>query len=227
AILPLNLLVQLLLLPVYLFIFTGLSGGVQSSLILKSIMLTLVLPFGLSLLVRAVFAEKSLVRRSLAGFFSNHVFLFLWLAIMGMFASEARELKSNTAQFFRLLPPVLLFFFLNFFAGRLAGRLAKFSRADSVSLSLTTLARNSPVSLAVAVTAFPQEPLIALTLVIGPLIEIPVLTIIAKVLVWLPPGPETEPSAPAGRQEPDIEPSEPSEPSETPGPAGPAGRPGA
>ena len=41
------------------------------------------------------------------------------------------------------------------------------SYKDTVSLSLTTLARNSPVALAIAVTAFPDEPLIALALVIG------------------------------------------------------------
>lgn len=33
----------------------------------------------------------------------------------------------------------------------------------------TTLARNSPVSLAIAVVALPERPLIALSLVIGPL----------------------------------------------------------
>ena len=47
---------------------------------------------------------------------------------------------------------------------------------------LTTLARNSPVALAIAVTAFPDEPLIALALVIGPLIELPVLACVSQVL---------------------------------------------
>ena len=59
------------------------------------------------------------------------------------------------------------------------------SYKDTVSLSLTTLARNSPVALAIAVTAFPDEPLIALALVIGPLIELPVLACVSQVLLLI------------------------------------------
>ena len=58
------------------------------------------------------------------------------------------------------------------------------SYKDTVSLSLTTL-RNSPVALAIAVTAFPDEPLIALALVIGPLIELPVLACVSQVLLLI------------------------------------------
>ena len=58
------------------------------------------------------------------------------------------------------------------------------SYKDTVS-SLTTLARNSPVALAIAVTAFPDEPLIALALVIGPLIELPVLAFVSQVLLLI------------------------------------------
>ena len=59
------------------------------------------------------------------------------------------------------------------------------SYKDTVSLSLTTLARNSPVALAIAVTAFPDEPLIALALVIAPLIELPVLACVSQVLLLI------------------------------------------
>ena len=64
------------------------------------------------------------------------------------------------------------------------GRFLKFSYEDSVSLSMTIIARNSPVALAIAVTAFPNQPLIALALVIGPLIELPVLAIVSQILLF-------------------------------------------
>jgi len=48
---------------------------------------------------------------------------------------------------------------------------------------MTTLARNSPIVLAIAMTAFPEEPLIALTLVIGPLLELPILAMITQMLL--------------------------------------------
>jgi ACR3 family arsenite transporter len=59
----------------------------------------------------------------------------------------------------------------------------KLSYEDNVSLNLTTLARNSPIALAIAVATFLDKPLISLALIIGPLIELPVLFIIAKILL--------------------------------------------
>ena len=59
----------------------------------------------------------------------------------------------------------------------------KLNYEDSVALNLTTLARNSPIALAIAVATFPDRPLISLALIIGPLIELPVLFFIAKILL--------------------------------------------
>jgi len=78
-----------------------------------------------------------------------------------------------------------MFFLVNFMLGRVIGRVAKFDQANMTSLHLTTLARNSPIALAIAVTAFPEEPLIALVLIIGPLIELPVLSFISYLILRL------------------------------------------
>lgn len=56
------------------------------------------------------------------------------------------------------------------------GRWMNLSYTEYVSLSVTIIARNSPVS-------FPDQPLIALALVIGPLIELPVLAIVSQLLL--------------------------------------------
>lgn len=52
SVLPLNLILQVLLLPVYLFIFSGTIESVPSSTILESIVLVLVIPFALAHLTR-------------------------------------------------------------------------------------------------------------------------------------------------------------------------------
>ena len=186
AILPLNLVVQVALLPVYLIIFAGLTGRVDMELLARSIVLVLVLPFGLAQVVRRL-SLLIRVRPVLEKIFSGGQFWFLCLAIAAMFASQADRLAGNMGLFLKLLAPVSLFFTINFVLVRWLARLMKFSFADSVSLSLTTLARNSPISLAIAVTAFPHEPLVALALVIGPLIELPILAVITQVLLWLRP----------------------------------------
>ena len=65
-------------------------------------------------------------------------------------------------------------------------KIAALPHEDRVSLTFTTLARNSPLSLAIAVSAFSGQPLIALALVIGPLIELPVLSLTSYIMYRLP-----------------------------------------
>ncbi|MBB4826381.1 hypothetical protein HNO89_003640 [Sporosarcina luteola] len=60
-----------------------------------------------------------------------------------------------------------------------------FSRSDSTSLTFTTLARNSPTALAIAMTAFPNEPPLALTPAFCPLLELPLLALVAQVILEL------------------------------------------
>jgi ACR3 family arsenite efflux pump ArsB len=191
AILPLNLILQVALLPVYLLLFAGLTGQVDLGLLGRGLLLALAAPFGAAQLVRLIFKSGSRpAGLILSRIFAGGQFVFLCLAIAAMFASQARHLSGHLEVFYRLLWPVTLFFVINFLVGRVVARVMKFSFEDSVSLSLTTLARNSPISLAIAVTAFPKEPLIALALVIGPLIELPFLGLISQALLWLRPRPD-------------------------------------
>src|SRR5699024_1065246 len=108
---------------------------------------------------------------------------FLSLAIMAMFASQGSYLLVKLEVIYILIIPVLLFFIINYVVGRFVGRFLNFSYEDSVSLNMTIIARNSLVSLAIAVTAFPDQPLIALALVIGSLIELHILAIASQMVL--------------------------------------------
>ncbi|MFB9861145.1 arsenic resistance protein [Salinicoccus siamensis] len=186
TILPVNLILQMLLLPVYLYIFAGAIQPVPLSIIGQSMVVVLVLPFVLAHLTRYALRKKAhLLSDRLIPFFTNAQMIFLSLAIMAMFASQGNHLLDNLEIIYILLIPILLFFFINFMLAQVVGRRMKFSYEDTASLSLTIIARNSPVALAITVTAFPDQPLIALALVIGPLIELPVLMIVSKVLLLL------------------------------------------
>lgn len=111
--------------------------------------------------------------------------IFLSLAIVAMFASQGQILFNNLDLMWQITIPILLYFIVNFLVGQKIGQLMNFSNSDRTSLSLTTLARNSPIALAIAMTAFPDQPLIALTLVIGPLLELPILAIITQILLFI------------------------------------------
>jgi ACR3 family arsenite efflux pump ArsB len=62
------------------------------------------------------------------------------------------------------------------------GKKLKMPFQNTIPLLFTTSARNSPVSLAIAVISFPSDPVICLALVIGPLIELPILALNSVIL---------------------------------------------
>lgn len=142
----------------------------------------LAIPFAASLLTKRLFRNRPNFRTFLSAQGDNLQLLFLCLAVVVMFASEGRSLWENPALLLKLFVPLLIFFAVLFFLAQLAGRLLRFSKRDTIALNFTTLARNSPLSLAIAVATFPQQPLVSLALVIGPLIELPVLSVISGIL---------------------------------------------
>ncbi|MEK4563866.1 bile acid:sodium symporter [Alkalihalobacillus sp. FSL R5-0424] len=184
SVLPVNLILQVLLLPMYLWIFAGTEGAISLSTILESVLLVFILPFSLAQLTRFLFKHRQgIVEKRIVPFFSSSQLLWLCLAIVAMFASQGTYLWTNLDVLSLLFIPILLYFLINaLLAQYVAGRM-KMSQKDTVSLLFTTLARNSPVALAVAITAFPAQPVIALALVIGPLIELPVLALVAQLLL--------------------------------------------
>jgi len=162
AILPVNLILQVLLLPIYLFLFAGVMKTVAVSVLVESIVIVIVLPFILAHATKFIMNKMKKaepLENKLIPFFSSAQIVFLSLAIVAMFASQGKYLLQNMNVVLLLLVPVLLFFIINFLLGQFIGRMMHLSYKDTVSLSLTTLARNSPVALAIAVTAFPDEPL--------------------------------------------------------------------
>ena len=109
----------------------------------------------------------------------NFQLLFLCLAIAVMFGAESVVLFGNLDVLLRTLVPLLLFFAVNLLLTTKVGKAEGLSYDDTTSLVFTSLARNSPLALAIAVAAFPDSPLTMLMLVIGPLIELPILSAVA------------------------------------------------
>lgn len=188
SILPLNLILQLLILPLYIFILGGTSVDVNFISLAQGVIYSLILP-----LLCSIIARKFIINKIGISAFENEFVpracdyqgYFLNLAIIAMFASQGKILLQNIQVLLILLVPILLFFVIIFIIGRLASKLVNLNYEDSVALNLTTLARNSPIALAIAVTIFPDKPLISLALIIGPLIELPVLFIVSKILLLI------------------------------------------
>ena len=179
SILPLNLILQIALLPVYLFIFLGSEISINTTEVTMSVATVLLIPFFLALATKFLIKNNPLAKEKLDTASDNLQLTFLCLAVVAMFASEGANIIENPMLFIQLFIPLIIFFALNFAIGQATGRMLKFSKPDVVALNFTTLARNSPLSLAVGVAMFPDSPNVALALVIGPLIELPILSIAA------------------------------------------------
>ncbi|MCS0670102.1 arsenic resistance protein [Cytobacillus firmus] len=185
AILPLNLILQVILLPIYLLIFGGTTGVIELGFLVESILVAFIIPLGLAVLTKILLKNKDQLRESLVSKLSVLPIIFLSFAIVAMFASQGQLLLNHLGLLWKITIPILLFFMINLFVSQRAGQLMRFPNSDRASLSLTTLARNSPIALAIAMTAFPDQPLIALTLVIGPLLELPILAVITQILLFI------------------------------------------
>lgn len=186
SILPLNLVLQLALLPIYIFIIGGTSVNINILSLAKGVIYSLLVPLTLAIIVRKIIISKIGIEKfeeKLLCKACDYQGYFLNLAIVAMFASQGKVLLENLQVLLMLLVPVLLFFLINFIVGRFVGKKIKLNYEDNVALNLTTLARNSPIALAIAVATFPDKPLISLALIIGPLIELPVLFLISKILL--------------------------------------------
>jgi ACR3 family arsenite efflux pump ArsB len=180
SLLPLNLILQITLLPAYLLLFLGDAVAINPGGILYSILMVLIIPLVSANGVKFVIEKLPVhlwFERTLAAWADTVQLVFLCLAVIAMFASQGKLLLEHPGMFIRIFPPLIIFFIVNFILSLTAGRLLKLPFRDTIPLIFTTSARNSPVALAIAVISFPDRPLISLVLVIGPLIELPVLAL--------------------------------------------------
>lgn len=177
SILPMNLVLQVLLLPVYLTLFFGTSGVVEVGTLLADTAVLLLVPLSAAVICRCAIRGRERIRSEISRRGDGAQFVLLIMAVLFMFATEGQEAMNQPILLLELFIPLSVFFLLLFLVARFTGQLVGFSEHDTISLIFTTMARNSPVALAIAVAVFPDQPLISLALVIGPLIELPVLSV--------------------------------------------------
>jgi ACR3 family arsenite efflux pump ArsB len=183
TLLPINLFLQIVLMPVYLLLFMGRSVEFDMVSMLASMAFVLVIPFLAATALRILssrFAPAQRVKGAMDDNCDNLQLFFLCLAIIAMFASESRTLMDNLDVMLLMIVPLVIFFVMSYSVSSVTSRVQRFGFDDTTSLIFTTMARNSPLALAIAVAVFPEYPLVSLVLVIGPLIELPILSITAS-----------------------------------------------
>lgn len=183
SILPMNLILQIVLLPLYLVIFFSNGNAMDFTQLAHSIVIVIVIPFIAAQTVKFILNND--LNERIIGMFSSLEIWFLALAVFCIFASQGKLLFNNLESVVTIFIPLIIFFIANATIDLLLSEKINFTYLEYASLTMTTLARNSPLALAIAINSFPGHELIAIALVIGPLIELPVLYIVSKFCLWV------------------------------------------
>lgn len=178
SILPINLILQIILLPIYLVLFFSTANSMDYSQLAYSLVIVIVIPFVAAQLTKLVL-NNGLKQKAGELMGSLQIWL-LSLAVFCIFASQGELLFENLNSIAVLFVPLIIFFLVNTAIDLLVSEKINFTYSEYASLTMTTLARNSPLALAIAINSFPGHELISIALVIGPLIELPVLYIVSR-----------------------------------------------
>lgn len=194
GLLSINVVLQIGLLPIYLAVFVDESASVDTWTMVRSIVLYLVLPAVSAGGIRAWWSHQgrcAAVEQRRLGVPALKT-AALSFVLVAMFASQAEVLFDEMAAVRRLIVPMVAFFTLTFLVATTVGKHVRLPYPQTVLLVFTTTSRNSEASLAIAATAF-ASPLVALTVALGPVIELPLLIIMTRCLSRGSATPDPEP----------------------------------
>lgn len=185
VLLPINMITQLLLYPVYLYLFTTGAAPVDVGTIGTTLLQWFVVPFALAIILHQLLKRllPSAVFLRLLAIAGYAIPLVIAVLIVEIFAANVGVIFEHSQVFAIMLVAIFLFFVATFLLGELVSKLAHLPYGQQVLLTMTTAARNAPMMLGVTVVAMPDQPLIYAAIVIGMLVEFPHLTALRQILL--------------------------------------------
>ncbi|MEM6683844.1 MAG: arsenic resistance protein [Pseudomonadota bacterium] len=185
ALLPMNMLTQLLLYPLWLLLFTSHTGVVDFQTIPDALLSWFVTPFiaaqilrwGLSRILVAAAFDKT------CAWVGAAIPILTAALVLQIFAANITVIATHFEAFGLVLAAIFCFFVITYGVAEGLSRLFNLSYRHQVVLAMTTAARNAPLMLAVTAIAIPDQPLVYAALVIGMLVEFPHLAGLKQVLL--------------------------------------------
>jgi len=179
-----NSLIQIVTTPFFIWLILGARVQVDLWLVGQSVLLYLGLP-----LLFGALSRRWMLRRKGQDWFEHKALpvldvvqlIALLLTLVVMFALKGDVILQYPMLIWRMAVPLVLFFFVLFFGVLMVSRKVGFCYADSATTSFHCTGRNFELAIAIALTAFAARPMVAVSTVIGPLIEVPLMLTI----VWL------------------------------------------
>jgi len=188
ALLPWNLILQILLLPLYLWLLVGKAIPTSAAILFGSVGLYLVAPFVLAYAVRLLFLRRKGRDWTYGPYKHTIGELKMWALaalVITIFAFEESFGGIALLQIGLIIGVISLFFVGLFFLSLTVGRRFRLGYKDTATLVFTTTARNSESVIGVAAVAFAGHPLVLVAILVGPVVELPALLLLSRVMLGL------------------------------------------
>jgi len=185
VLLPINMILQLFLYPVYLRLFAGEQVGVDLASTGNTLVQWVVVPLVAAIVLRAALrvtlpAAQFVVLLRTVGRATPAVIALL---IVQLFASNITTLLDHASSFAVILVAAIVFFVATYALGGGAARLFHLEYPEKALLVMTTASRNAPLMLGITTVAIPGQPLVYAAIIVGMLIEFPHLTVLRTLLL--------------------------------------------
>jgi len=181
---PINMISQLLLYPVYLFIFANRYASVPLTDMMQTLVNWFLWPFLLAIILHVAIKKVTTVStyERIQHVNTRIIEGVLTLLVFIIFAANIATINQHITWFSVILIAVFVFFVLVYLLTERISHWLNFSYSRRVLYTMTTSARNAPLMLAVTIAAFPDQPLIYAAIIIGMLVEFPHLTVISTLI---------------------------------------------
>ena len=177
ALLPVNMVTQLVLFPIYLMVFDTVVAYKIDLYVLLEWFLQPLLAAAILRFVLQRFITKLLVICKVM------IPVVLTLLVGQIFASNINHLVTHLAVVPWILLAIFVFFIATYILAEVVAKLAKLDYPEHCLLTFTTGARNAPLMLGLAMVVLPDQPLIYVTITLGMLIEFPHLIALKVILL--------------------------------------------
>lgn len=185
ALIPVNLLSQLLLYPIYLGLFARTATGTAVGSLFDTLLHWFLIPLAAAsvahLLLRRLLPTRGF--EALLSLVGKAIPLVIAALVLAIFAAHIGTILEHHRTFLLILAAVFVFFLLTYFLGETLSKVFHFAHPEHALLTMTTAARNAPLMLGVTMAAFPDQPLIYAAIIIGMLVEFPHLTALKHLLL--------------------------------------------
>ncbi|MBD1432304.1 arsenic resistance protein [Sphingobacterium sp. DN00404] len=172
---PLLFLFQMLLLPLYLWLFLGKDtiNIIEVAPFVKAFLYLIVIPFLLSIGTQIASKSNNKAGKAILDFSGWLPVPFMALTFFVVIASQIAILYNNPENILKVVPIYIAFAVIAPFIGKLSARLFKVDTYDSRAISFSTGTRNSLVVLPLALALpAPENQLVAVVIVTQTIVEI-------------------------------------------------------